>query len=513
MPSSAPSDQLVANLLERLCLGPSFADAFAALDAGLRVAVPFDRIAVGLLDEAGECLRLAALRSDGEPALKVGYSDPIAGSTLEALLQSGRPRIINDLPAYLTTKPSSRSTRLMVREGMRANLSVPLLVAGHPFGFLFLSSRSVGAYCEAHAQMLARLAGPMAAVLDRTRLTDEMGQQTARTRPAAPTMSAAQSAFDLLTSLPGLDDVCRAIDRVAATDASVLIVGETGTGKELVAQAVHERSARSAGPLVTINCSALPRELIAAELFGHEAGAFTGANSRRVGRFEFADGGTLFLDEIGELALDAQVLLLRALQVRRIDRIGGNEAIPVDIRIIAATNRDLATACRTGAFRPDLFYRLNVFPIVVPALRERHGDIPLLLERFLSRCAERLGKPRSHVPSVTLDRLVAHHWPGNVRELDNLVERAVIASEGANLEIDPRWFTSSPVARFAVPDLRSWADREREAIHAALRSCGGKVYGPGGAAELLKLKPTTLYGKMRKLGIRRGDVHRPHSVE
>jgi transcriptional regulator with GAF, ATPase, and Fis domain len=510
MPSSDP---LIANVLERLCLAPSFADAFAALDAGLRGALLFDRIAVGLLDEVGQSLRLAALRSDGDPALKVGYSDPIAGSTLEALLTNGRPRIINDLPSYLSNKPSSRSTRLMVREGMRANLSVPLLVAGRPFGFLFLSSRSVGAYCEAHAQLLARLAGPVAASLAKARLLDETGRAHAPTRAGAPTMSASPLAFDLLAGLPGLSDVCRAIERVAATDASVLIKGETGTGKELVAQAIHERSARSAGPLVTVNSSALPRELLAAELFGHEAGAFTGANSRRVGRFEFADGGTLFLDEIGELALDAQVLLLRALQTHRIDRIGGNEAIPVDIRVIAATNRDLTAACGSGMFRADLFYRLNVFPIVVPPLRERRGDIPLLLDYFLRRSAERFNKPLPHVPAVALDRLVGHHWPGNAREFENLVERAVIASDGPNLEIDPRWLMPSSIGAAVVSDLRSWTDREREAIHAALRSCGGKVYGPGGAAELLKLKPTTLYGKMRKLGIRRGDGRRPHSVE
>jgi formate hydrogenlyase transcriptional activator len=507
MPSSALEDQLVAHLLEPLCLASSFADAFAALDAGLRGAVPFDRIAIGLLDEAGESLRLAALRSDGEPALKVGYSDPIAGSTLEAVLQSGRPRIINDLPGYLSKKPSSRSTRLMVREGMRSNVSVPLVVAGRPFGFLFLSSRSVGAYREEHALLLARLANPVAALLAKARLMDETRPHNARTLPLAPNAPSSKPAFDLLTSLPGLADVCRAIERVAATDASVLIVGETGTGKELVAQAIHERSPRSSGPFVPLNCAALPRELIAAELFGHEAGAFTGANSRRIGRFEFADGGTLFLDEIGELAPDAQVLLLRALQTRCIDRIGGNEAIPVDMRLIAATNRDLASACRSGAFRADLFYRLNVFPIVVPPLRERRADIPLLLERFLRRSAERLNKPLLQAPSPTLKRLVAHHWPGNVRELENLVERAVIACDGPNLGIDPCWLLSSPVNAGDDPVCLSWVDREREAILAALARCGGQVYGAAGAAELLKLKPTTLYGKMRKLGIRRGDVH------
>jgi len=506
MPSSAPADLVVANVLERLCLAPSFAYAFTALDAGLRGAVPLDRIAVGLLDEAGECLRLAALRSGGEPALKIGYSDPIAGSTLEALLQSGRPRIINDLPTYLSNKPSSRSTRLMVREGMRANLSVPLLVASRPFGFLFFSSRSVGVYREEHAQLLARLAGPVAAALEKARAMDEKRRLQNRTRSPAPSMFPSPPAFDLLARLPGMIDVCRAIEQVAATDTSVLIMGETGTGKELVAQAIHERSARSAGRFVAVNCGALPRELVAAELFGHEVGAFTGANSRRIGRFEFADGGTLFLDEIGEVAPDAQVLLLRSLQTRCIDRIGGNEAIAVDIRLITATNRDLASACRSGAFRADLFYRLSVFPVAVPRLRGRPADIPLLFERFLHRSAERLNKPLPQVASATLERLIAHHWPGNVRELENLVERAVIASQGHKLEVDSRWLMSSPVGVNHDGTIRSWADRERDAICAALRCCGGKVYGPGGAAERLGLKPTTLYGKMRKLGIRRGDV-------
>jgi len=301
-----------------------------------------------------------------------------------------------------------------------------------------------------------------------------------------------------VTLVGSFTSVRRAIAQVAPTSATVLITGETGTGKELVARAIHAQSRRTAGPFVAVNAAVLSPALAASELFGHEVGAFTGAVKRRIGRFEQARGGTLFLDEIGELAPDVQALLLRAIQERVIERVGGGEAIPVDVRLITATNRDLAEGVRGGSFRADLFYRLNVFPIAIPPLRERRGDIPALAAHFLERFAEMHAKPARPLAPDALRALAAHDWPGNVRELQNVIERAVIASEGDAVEIEPAWLVPAQ-----VETARTWAEQEKGRILGALRAAGGRVYGPGGAAHRLGLKPTTLYGKMRKHGIRR----------
>ena len=296
-----------------------------------------------------------------------------------------------------------------------------------------------------------------------------------------------------------LTSVRRAIEQVASTDATVLILGETGTGKELVARAIHETSRRARSAFVPVNGAALAPALVASELFGHEAGAFTGALKRRLGRFEQAYGGTLFLDEVGELSPDVQAALLRVLQERVIERVGGDDPIRVDVRLVAATNRNLAADVRSGRFRDDLFYRLNVFPVTLPPLRERAADIPALATHFLAHFAKRHGKPANVIPPSALRALAAHDWPGNVRELQNVIERAVIVSDGDKLAVDPAWLAgASP-----VESARTWAEQEKGRILAALRSATGRIYGPGGAAQRLGLKPTTLYGKMRKHGLKR----------
>ena len=305
-----------------------------------------------------------------------------------------------------------------------------------------------------------------------------------------------------MTVLVGtLASVRRAIEQVAATDATVLILGETGTGKELVARALHEHSRRSRAAFVPVNGAALVPALVASELFGHEVGAFTGAVKRRVGRFEQAHNGTLFLDEVGDLAPDVQATLLRVLQERVVERLGGGDPIPVDVRLVAATNRDLASDVRAGVFRADLFYRLNVFPITLPPLRDRKNDIPALAAHVLSHFAKRHHKPATVVPARALRLLDAHDWPGNVRELQNVIERAVIVSDGDELVVDPTWLAAASPAETA----RTWAEQEKGRIRTALRSANGRVYGPGGAAQRLGLKPTTLYGKMRKHGLKPGE--------
>lgn len=264
----------------------------------------------------------------------------------------------------------------------------------------------------------------------------------------------------------------------------------------MVARSLHEQSPRRGRAFVPVSCVALAPGLITSELFGHEAGAFTGAGKRRVGRFEQAHGGTLFLDEIGEMSPDAQAMLLRVLQERVIERVGG-DAVPVDVRVVAATNRDLLAEVTAGRFRADLYYRLGVFPITVPSLRERRHDIPELVAHFVRLFAARHGRAVSRVHPAALRALATHDWPGNVRELQNLIERAVIVSEGENLAFDPGWLVGASAAETA----KTWAAQERQRILDALRATGGRVYGPGGAAHRLGLNPTTLYGKMRKHGI------------
>ena len=309
-------------------------------------------------------------------------------------------------------------------------------------------------------------------------------------------------------------EVLEKVRLVAPTDSSVLIVGETGTGKELIARALHSASPRRNFPLVKVNCAALPAGLIESELFGHEKGAFTGALERRVGRFELADGGTIFLDELGEMPLDVQVKLLRVLQEREIERVGGGQAIKVDVRVIAATNRDLARAVTDGTFRSDLFYRLNVFPVELPPLRARAEDIPAFVHYFVARYATKIGRRIERIGRDTMERLIAYEWPGNVRELENVIERAMILSPGPELEVasellpNPSPAVLGPQLRgpSAVPvgDSVPLEALEREHIVAVLKRTGWRIEGPHGAANILEMNPSTLRSRMKKLGIRRG---------
>jgi len=303
-----------------------------------------------------------------------------------------------------------------------------------------------------------------------------------------------------------LIDVLELVKKVASWDSTVLLLGETGTGKELVAQAIHRHSNRSHRPLVKVNCAALPSELVASELFGHEKGAFTGALQQRIGRFEAANGGTIFLDEIAELSPEIQVALLRVLQEREFERVGGNRTIKTDVRVIAATNKDLQHEVSAGRFRMDLFYRLNVFPIRVPALRERLEDIPLLVDYFAGRLAGRMGKEITHIERRSLSAMQQYSWPGNVRELQNVIERSVILADGEVLRVDPGNLVYEPSPRVyataAAEDGSGESDR-RARIEAVLRETRGKVYGPNGAAARLQIAGTTLDSQILALGIKK----------
>jgi PAS domain S-box-containing protein len=309
---------------------------------------------------------------------------------------------------------------------------------------------------------------------------------------------------EIVGASPALKAMLSRVSKVAASDSTVLITGETGTGKELIARAIHRRSRRSSRAFVSVNCAAIPRDLIASELFGHEKGSFTGATQQRLGRFELAAGGTIFLDEVGELPAETQIALLRVLQEHEFERVGGSRSIQTDVRVIAATNRDLQAAIATGTFRSDLFYRLNVFPVEVPPLRERTEDIPLLVEYFIDRYARQSGKTILRIDKKTLDLLQSYPWPGNIRELQNVIERSVIVCETETFSIDPSWLSQQP--RTAEPTIqldlsRKLAAQEKEMIEAALRESRGRVFGPSGAAAKLGMARSTLESKIRALRI------------
>jgi len=306
---------------------------------------------------------------------------------------------------------------------------------------------------------------------------------------------------EIVGSSKPVRQVLKHVEKVASSDSTVLILGETGTGKELIARALHRRSKRASRVFIRVNCAAIPQSLIASELFGHEKGAFTGALQRRVGRFEAANGGTLFLDEIGELPMETQIALLRVLQEKEFERVGSNHPISVDVRLIAATNRDLPAAVAAGTFRQDLFFRLNVFPISVPSLRERVDDIPLLVEYFVGRFAKEAGKTIRHIGKDTLKQLQDYYWPGNIRELQNVVERAVILSEADTFVVDESWLQTESDGSSPKRGLSELDDREVEMIEAALAETHGRISGPTGAAAKLGIPRQTLESKIRRLGI------------
>ena len=308
---------------------------------------------------------------------------------------------------------------------------------------------------------------------------------------------------EIVGESPALQAVLARVAKVAPTDSTVLITGETGTGKELIARAIHKRSRRSSRAFVSVNCAAVPTALIASELFGHEKGAFTGALQRRLGRFELAEGGTIFLDEIGELPAETQIALLRVLQEREFERVGGSQPIRADVRVITATNRDLERAIATGDFRKDLFYRLNVFPIGMPPLRERREDIPTLVEYFIHRYSRKAGKKIGTIEKSTMELLESYSWPGNIRELQNVIERSVIVCEADPFSVDPSWLSleSSSAREESLPLARTAAAQEKETIETALAASAGRVAGPSGAAAQLGMPASTLESKIRSLKI------------
>jgi PAS domain S-box-containing protein len=489
--------------------GEAFFPAFARhLAEGLGVKYVF---VASCVDAARTRVRMLAFWKRGRFAPPSEYD--VAGTPCERVVMSGATCSYPDDVARLFPADTG-----LAEWGARGYLGMPLQDAtGSIIGHLVLIDDQPFAaepWLLSALQIFAARAG---AELERL-AADRLHRQAVAELEHARNRLQAENSYlrsevdrqggftEIIGESPAMRRTLQQIEQVAPTNSTVLILGETGTGKELVARAIHQRSSRRGQPMVSINCGAISPGLVESELFGHEKGAFTGATSRRQGRFELADGGTIFLDEIGDLSLDLQVKLLRVLQEGEFNRVGGTAPIRVDVRVIAATHRDLGAAQRAGTFRQDLYYRLNVFPLRTPPLRDRLEDLPLLVEYFTRAYARRMGKRIEHIPAEVIDNLRRHAWPGNVRELANVIERSVIVTQGDTLQL-AEWMTGSyqPVA---VPTGELNASStlqniERAHILATLERTRWKVSGPGGAAELLNLKPTTLEARMKKLGIAR----------
>ncbi len=404
-------------------------------------------------------------------------------------------------------------TRNLLEEGLRSLCCVPLLRPHGPLGVLLLGSTRGDAFQPDDLSLLNQVAAQFAVALENHRAAAEievLKQRLTEEKKYLQGEIRSEGHFaEIIGDSPALKRVLDQVITVAPGEATVLILGETGTGKELIARAIHDMSCRKHAPFIKLNCAAIPTGLLESELFGHERGAFTGAISQKVGRMELADGGTLFLDEVGEIALELQPKLLRVLQDHEFERLGSNRTIKVNLRLIAATNRDLAKGMAQHEFRSDLFYRLSVFPVRVPPLRERREDVPLLVRYFVRKFAARMDRHIETIPKETMKTLTAWPWPGNIRELENLMERSVILSDGNALRVPLSELRAESHSVVAKPD-QSLDTAEREHIIRVLRETGGLISGPDGAARRLGLKRTTLQSKMQRLRITHQDYSNPH---
>jgi len=477
----------------------------AAIGMCIRQVKDFDYATLALYDSETKMLRVQSVgAAEGRDPLPSGILLPITGSPDGWVYVSGKPLILKgslkepvpfELPEYLA------------RESVRSGCWVPLIGREGPFGTLNLFSRQPGAFSDADLEALLLLGSQIAVALDNAlayrRLADLNARLEKEKRYLEDELRISSSFEEIIGESKALKLVLKQIETVAPTDSTVLILGETGTGKEQLARAVHDLSPRRHRAFIKVNCASVPAGLLESELFGHEKGAFTGAIAQRIGRFELAHQGTLFLDEVGEIPLDLQPKLLRVLQEKQFERLGNSRTMTTDVRIVAATNRDLSALVAAGHFRSDLYYRLSVFPVVVPPLRERAEDIPLLVNYFLSRFAKSMGKAIDTVPFDTMQALIRYPWPGNVRELEHLIERAVILSPGPELRIpDSALAYGDEVIRKTSSTMH---DVEREHILRVLRETKGKIGGPGGAAERLGMNRTTLNSRLQKLRISRKD--------
>ena len=496
-----------------------------SISEALHPLISFDRCAITLYQPERDSFRFLAVEGEllsdyFQTGLELNRSETCGSWVFD----HQRPLVRGDLGK----EQQYPNERRLAAEGIQSMCVVPLALQGKCIGLLSVISQQLDRYSDEDAVFLQEVANQVALAVQNMQSYQEIDDLKARLEKEnvylREELHAEHNFEEIVGNSPALLKALHAVEQVAPTDSTVLIYGETGTGKELVARAIHNRSSRNGRALVSVNCSAISAGLVESELFGHMKGAFTGALERRIGRFELANGGTIFLDEIGELSLETQVKLLRVLQEHEFEPVGSSHPLRVDVRVIAATNRNLHEAVQAGRFRSDLFYRLNVFPIELPPLRERRADIPQLVAFCLSQFSKRLGKKIDGVSRESMENLVNYPWPGNIRELQNVIERAIIVSADPTLRLDRDLMPVAAAARgMEAPmadsseeqaDLKSprpfltLDEVERNHIIAALQHAGGVVDGPNGAAKILNLHPNTLRHRMDKLDIKRSR-HRP----
>ncbi|RYJ44239.1 Fis family sigma-54 specific transcriptional regulator [Flavobacterium beibuense] len=513
-------EQLRLGLLSVIQTKDSVQEKMLSIAKALQAFLSFDYLVA--------CTTSATVPTNFMSYLRIGFDEYqyIGMPEFEVITRRTREEIANLEPTHTHDEPRSffvgeAFEQMLVKHPVRRLIAetfslasmflLPMTLSDGSCYYFTFFSRKEDAYSSAQITLLERLSNPLRAAMQDMMETDQQSHhnldtaaQLAKQKKNEPRLAAAH--FEgIIGRSHLLLNVFDNVTHVAPVDTSVLILGESGTGKERLAHCVHELSPRRSQPFVRVNCAALPFNLIESELFGHEKGAFTGAVERRIGKFEKADKGTIFLDEIGEMPPELQAKLLRVLQEKEIDRIGGNDPVKIDVRVVAATNRDLEKEVAAGRFRLDLFYRLNIFPVTLPPLRERRDDIPLLISHFITIYNHKADKAVKGISKKGLNEALNYHWPGNIRELENLVERAVLVCGGDELnrlEI-PNYDNHGFIVTEEGGAFKSIDENERDHILEALRKCRGKVWGPDGAAELLGLPPTTLHSKMKRFGIRR----------
>ncbi len=489
-------------------------ELFPAVSACLRKVVQHDGSGLVLYDEQTGRFRVHVLLfAQNESFIQEGRaeSDSCATCPSGVAITTRRPALFNeaDLKNLCAESPAARQ---LVAEGVKVFCSVPLLSHDRALGALNVGRYRDDAFSVEDVDVLSEVAKQVAIAVENAQAYRELAElkdKLAKEKIYLEEEVRTEHNFgEIVGKSAALRKVLKEVETVARTDSTVLIHGETGTGKELIARALHDLSPRRERTFVKLNCAAIPTGLLESELFGHEKGAFTGAITQRIGRFELAQGGTLFLDEVGDIPLELQPKLLRALQEQEFERLGSTRTVRVDVRLVAATNRDLARMVADGRFRSDLYYRLNVFPVLLPPLRERSEDIPLLVRHFTQQFAQRMSRRIESIPAEVMDALAGYPWPGNIRELQNVIERAVILSPYGRLRLDPASLSSASVAQGLDEELQG---RERQAIEAALRASRGRVSGPSGAARKLGLPHSTLEFRIKRLGIDKFQFRRKNS--
>jgi formate hydrogenlyase transcriptional activator len=484
-------------------------DLFRAMTTELHRVVQFDGIVVAQYDEASNEILWSACEVCSQQG-PISHPDiPVDETIAKWVFLRQEPLLIPRLDQE-TRFP--RMVAFLEEKGFQSVCALPLTTVHRRIGSIAVASKRSDAYCEEEVRFLSLVADQVAIAVENAlayREIAELKDRLAQEKVYLEDEIRSELNFEeIVGRSPALRSVLQEIETVAPTDSTVLIYGETGTGKELIARAIHNLSTRSKNNFVKLNCAAIPTGLLESEMFGHEKGAFTGAVAQRIGRFELANHGTVFLEEIGEIPLELQPKLLRVLQEREFERLGSSRTLRTDARLIAATNRDLAAMVEDQKFRADLFYRLNVFPVHVPPLRERQEDIPLLVRHFVQQFARRMGKAVDTIPAETMNVLVRYHWPGNIRELQNMLERAVILSAGPVLKVPLHDLHAQP-APVTSAKATTLQEAERRHILEALDAADWVISGPKGAATALGLKRSTLQARMEKLGIRRARAAAP----